>query len=437
MNPLNALIQPQIVIPTLRVLAKRDWSSRLLTRSLAPFNPLDPRRYVDPYSMYEEVRAHGPVFHHKQLDDWIITGFAEGEAALRAEVSVDRSSVLDVVTPYKNIAPPTMELFKSLLLTVDPPRHSRLRGLVSRAFTPRAVAALEPQVVELAAELLDELHVAASNESGGHGVVDATEQFASQLPIYVIGDLLGLPRAQRHRLKELSDVAARFVDPLTGFDPGEMDRAIEEMKAVFDVEIERRRTSPSDDMLSALVEAEEDGDRLSNTELHSMILLLMVAGHETTTGLIGNAIYWMDRYPEARQRLIDEPGLMTNAVEEFLRFDSPVQATDRKVVEDFTIGDQLIRKGRGVTVLLGAANRDPRLFDRPNELLVDREAPRSLSFGHGIHHCIGAALARMETKVALAGLLERYPDYRVHRDGVQWKRSITLRGPAVLPISLS
>ena len=435
MNPLEALIQPQYVIPTLRVLAKRDWSSKLLTRSLAPFNPLDPRRYVDPYAMYEEIRPHGPVYHHGRLDEWIITGNAEGEEALRADVSVDRSAVLDVVSPYKNVSSDTMDLFTSLLLTVDPPRHSRLRGLVSRAFTPRAVAALEPTVVEVASELLDDLPSAL--QAGAQGQqVDITERFGSQLPIYVIGDLLGLPREHRQRLKQLSDVIARFVDPLTGFDPGEMDRAVDELKAVFDVEIERRRKTPSDDMLSALVEAEEDGDRLNNTELHSMILLLMVAGHETTTGLIGNAVYWMDQYRGARQMLIEEPGLMTNAVEEFLRFDSPVQATDRKVVEEVTIGGHLIPKGGSITVLLGAANRDPRLFDRPNELLVDRESPRSLSFGHGIHHCIGAALARMETRVALTALLERYPDYGVDRDGVRWKRSITLRGPSVLPITL-
>jgi cytochrome P450 len=385
--------------------------------------------------MYEEIRPHGPVYHHGRLDEWIITGFAEGEEALRADVSVDRSAVLDVVSPYKNVSSDTMDLFTSLLLTVDPPRHSRLRGLVSRAFTPRAVAALEPTVVEVASELLDDLPSAL--QAGAQGQqVDITERFGSQLPIYVIGDLLGLPREHRQRLKQLSDVIARFVDPLTGFDPGEMDRAVDELKAVFDVEIERRRKTPSDDMLSALVEAEEDGDRLNNTELHSMILLLMVAGHETTTGLIGNAVYWMDQYRGARQMLIEEPGLMTNAVEEFLRFDSPVQATDRKVVEEVTIGGHLIPKGGSITVLLGAANRDPRLFDRPNELLVDRESPRSLSFGHGIHHCIGAALARMETRVALTALLERYPDYGVDRDGVRWKRSITLRGPSVLPITL-
>lgn len=436
MSPIDALIQPQYVIPTLRVLAKRDWSSRMLTRTLAPFNPLDPRRYTDPYSMYEEVRAHGPVYYHRRLDDWIVTGFAEGEAALRADVSVDRTAVMDVVSPYRDVSPSTMELFKSLLLTVDPPRHGRLRGLVSRAFTPRAVAALEPTVVEVAAELLDGLSSAAENGGAG-SQVDATERFASQLPIYVIGDLLGLPREQRNRLKELSDIIAKFIDPLTGFDADEMDRTVVELQSIFDVEIERRRRNPSDDMLSALVEAEEDGDRLSNVELHSMILLLMVAGHETTTGLIGNAIYWMDQHLEARQKLIDEPGLMLNAVEEFLRFDSPVQATDRKVVAEVTIGEHLIPAGASVTVLLGAANRDPRLFDRPNELLVDRASPRSLSFGHGIHHCIGAALARMETKVALTALLERYPDYRVARDGVRWKRSITLRGPTSLPITLA
>ncbi|MEM7326867.1 MAG: cytochrome P450 [Actinomycetota bacterium] len=433
----ETLVKPQYVIPTLRVMARRDWTSRLLTRSLAPFNPLDPRRYTDPYELYEELRASGPLFHHHRLDGWITSGFAESEAVLRADVSVDRNAILDVVSPYKNMDPASLDLFKSLLLTVDPPRHTRLRGLVSRAFTPRAVARMEPRVAEVASELLDALP-ATANRSGARrpNQVDLSAGFASQLPIYVIGELLGLPRDQRARLKELSDIVAHFVDPLTGFDAMEMDLALEELQEIFDVEIERRRRKPSDDILSVLVSAAEDGDRLTNTELHSMILLLMAAGHETTTGLIGNALFWLDRNLDARGQLVDEPDLMANAVEEFLRFDSPVQATDRLALTDIAIDGHRIREGSVITVLLGAANRDPRKFDRPNELLVDREAPRSLSFGHGVHHCVGAALARMEARVGLAALLDRYPDYRVVHDEVRWKRSITLRGPTALPAVL-
>lgn len=436
MSKLDVLTSPQVVFPALRVMAKRDWTSRLLTRSLAPFNPLDPRRYVDPYPMYEEVRAHGPMFYHRRLDGWIFTGFAECEEVLRANVSVDRSQVMDVVSPYKDVASETMDVFRSMLLTVDPPRHGRLRSLVSRAFTPRAVARLEPRINDVTSELLDRLPDLAKGSGGPDHHVDVMEHFASQLPIYVIGELLGLPRDHRNRLKELSDVTARFVDPLTGFDPDEMSRSVSELQSIFDVEIERRRQSPSDDMLSALVEAEEDGDRLSNTELHSMILLLMVAGHETTTGLIGNALYWLDQNREARTLFLESPELAQNAVEEFLRFDSPVQATDRIAVEDFVVNGISITKGSSLTTLLGAANRDPRIFDRPNELLLDRHEPRSLSFGHGIHHCIGAALARLETRVALSSFVARFPDYGVNGDGLRWKRSITLRGPSTLPIKL-
>lgn len=433
----ETLTQPQYVFPVLRLLARQDWTGRVLTRALVPFNPLDPRRYTNPYEVYEELRtAGGPIFHHERLDNWIISGFPEAEAALRAEVSVDRTEVMEVVWPYKRMDPATLDLLTSVLLTVDPPRHTRLRGLVSRAFTPRAMADLEPRVAEVATELLDDLPGAISGRAGRPNQVDLAEGYASQLPIYVIGELLGLPRTERGRLKELSDIVARFVDPLTGFDPLEMDLAVQELQEIFDHEIERRRHRPTEDMLSVLVSAAEDGDRLTNTELHSMILLLMAAGHETTTGLISNALYWLDRKPDARRQLVATPDLMANAVEEFLRFDSPVQATDRIAAADFTIDGHRITRGSVVTILLGAANRDPRLFDRPEQLVVDRPDPRSLSFGHGIHHCVGAALARMEGRVALSALLDRYPSYRVVHDEVHWKRSITLRGPIKLPAVL-
>ncbi|MEM7273694.1 MAG: cytochrome P450 [Actinomycetota bacterium] len=425
-------INPKYVFPVLRQLARRDWSSRLLTRAMAPFNPFDPRRYVDPYPVYDEVRRHGSVYHHRRLDGWIITGFTEAEEALRGPVSVDRRELMEELWPYRDVSSGSMDIFNSLLLTLDPPNHTRLRRLVSRTFTPRAVAGMAPAIAEVADGLLDEM--AAVGRSGRS--VDAMAGFASRLPIYVIGELLGLPREQWPRLKELSDEGAKFVDPITAFQPAEMDAAIAEIVSILDVEIAARRQAPKDDLLSSLVAVEEDGDRLSTVELHSMVILLMVAGHETTTGLLGNSLVHLDRDRRSRDRLATTPELVPNAVEELLRYDSPVQATDRIAVEDMEIGGVPIPAGSGLTILLGAGNRDPQMFERPNELRLDRSDARSLSFGHGIHHCVGAALARLEVEVALPLFLKRFPDHRVVGDELIWKRSITLRGPARLPIEL-
>jgi cytochrome P450 len=262
------------------------------------------------------------------------------------------------------------------------------------------------------------------------------EHYASKLPIFMIGELLGLPSETWPRLKRISDVLAYLVEPMHGFDPTEMENAFVEFTEILETEFEARRREPRDDVLSVLVSAGDDGDRLSNDEMLSMCALLMVAGHETTTGLIGNALLALDENRQAREMLLDEPSLATNAVEEFLRYDSPVQATDRFLTEPLEIDGQTLPAGALVAVLLGAANRDPRLHDEPAELRLDRDDPRPLSFGHGIHLCVGAALARLEAKVAIPAFVERFPDYRVDRTHVVRKTSTTLRGPAVLPVTV-
>lgn len=417
-------------MPALRWVAGNDRAAGLLDRAFAPFNPLSPRRYADPYPLYDELRANGPVFHHRRLGFWFVTGHEECEAVLRAPTSVDRTDVMRTLTPYKHLDDSAIDLVTSMLLMLDPPDHTRIRKLVSRAFTPRAVARLEPEVEKIAHQLLDEVE--------GTARFDAVATYTSQLPIYMIGELLGLPRTEWDRLKRLSDELAKLVDGLSGFDAEVMNAAVAETKQIFRTEFELRRSQPRDDLLSALVAAEEeDGDRLSDDELLSLCVLLMVAGHETTTGLIGNAIVALDRDRHARRRLLAEPGLADSAVEEFLRFDSPVQTTDRILSADLELGGTVIPEGAMVGVFLGAGNRDARRHDAPDELRLDRPDPRPLSFGHGIHHCVGAALARLEAKVAIPAFVERFPDHRVDESGLVWKRSMTLRGPTELPIVTS
>jgi len=412
------------MLPVLRAVARRDRVARLLNRPLAPFNPIDPSRYVDPYPLYENIRARGPVFEHKRLGAWLVTGYEECEQVLRSPSSVDRSHLLEHVAPYKHIDEDILDMVTTMMLMVDPPDHTRLRKLVNRAFTPRAIAQLEPQVEKIAGQLLDELETRSQ--------FDVMNHYASQVPIYMIGQMLGVPSDQWPRLKKLSDTIALFVDPLSGFEALALTTAVREAAAIFTVEFEKRRDQPQDDILSALVAAEEDGDRLSQDELISMCLLLMVAGHETTTGLIGNALVSLDRDRDARAMLLGSASSI-DLVDEFLRHDSPVQNTDRFITTPLTIGNQTIPEGALVTIMLGAANRDPRVYDSPDELRLDRPDPRPLSFGHGIHHCLGAALARIEGEIAIRAFVERFPDYRIA--SLEWKRSLTLRGPEAMVIS--
>ena len=443
MAVIEQVLRPERMIPVIRFLARRDWTSRAMTRALAPFNPLDPRRYTNPYPLYDELRAHGPVYHHTRAATWLVSGHPECEEVLRGSVSVDRSEMMSTLSPYRDMDRQALDMLTSTLLLVDPPDHTRLRALVSRAFTPRRVAGLEPEVFRIAHQLLDD--VEADLARGLANGADVMAPFAVKLPIYMIGRMLGLDEETWPRLKTLSDVVARFVDPLSGFVADDMDRAVGELSDLFETEIERRRTEPRDDLITALVEAEADGDRLDTTELKGMIILLMVAGHETTTGLIGNALLALDAGEDgdveggsagraARRRMIDEPELIDNAVEELIRYDSPVQGTDRYTTDDLRVDGQTIPAGTGVVMLLGAANRDPRVHDRPNELLLDRADPKPMSFGHGAHYCIGAALARLEAKVAIPAFLERFPDYTVDRSQLEWKRSIVLRGPTRLVV---
>lgn len=416
----------QIALPVLRQINRRPRLAPALDRLFSPYNPFSSALNVDPYPAYERLRERGPIFFHRALNNWVVSSFELCEAVFRGPVSVDRGDLFDVVSPWSKLNRSDREAFTASMLLVDPPDHTRLRKLVSRAFTPRTIERIEPRVTEIAEGL-----VAAA---AGRDRVDLFESVFAPLPIYVIGELLGIPESDWPLLKGWSDEFAKVIDPIEAFEPAAMSEAVRGMKAALDGWIELRTAEPGEDLLSMLLEVEDDGTRLSRTELQSMIALLMTAGHETTSGLLGNAVMALDRRPDLRARLADDPSVAAAATEEFLRFDSPVQNTDRMALEDFEVGGKVVRAGQWIFMAVGAANRDPQMFEHPDVLDFDRPNNRAMSFGHGIHHCLGAALARQEARISLPLVCRAFPDHRVDQTGVRWKRSMTLRGPVALPI---
>lgn len=402
----------------------------MLDKVLRPWNPFSPARYRDPYPRYEHLRGEiGQLQYQRSLQGWNVVGYDACEEVLRnPNMSVDRYDLLSDVSPYRKVSERTLDLFMSTMLMQDPPDHTRLRTLVNRAFTPRQMAALEPNIEKIARGLLDKL------QHGQHA--DVVESFCAQLPIHVISNMLGFPSHSWDEFRAISDELVQFIDPISSFDPVAMDKTVGRFTEMLDELVTERERQPQDDMVSRLVEAQEDGDRLNRRELESMVAILMVAGHETTASLLGNSLLALQKHPHARDRLRTEPDIAANAVEELLRYDAPVQLTDRFPTTDVEVAGQTLKKGQLVGIFLGAANRDPERYERPNELILDREDPRPLSFGHGIHHCLGAALARMEARVALPLFLQTFPDYAIDTERIVWKRSLTIRGPQSLPTLL-
>ena len=419
------------IFNVLRAVSASRWGDLILDRALAPFNHFSSQRYTDPYPLYGEVRDLAPVYWHRRARMWIVTGYQETLEILRGPVSVDRSSMVTDLFPYRHMDPSSANLMLSNMLMQDPPAHTRLRRLVNRGFTPRSVRVMEDRITTSAAAVvagIDADRVAGSATD----VVAATRG----LPVRMICDLLGVPDEYREEMIDIADVLSQFADPVTGFDPEEMNRAVAGLSVIVGDLVERRRSDPGEDLITALLAADEEVSALDRDEVISMVALLFVAGQETTSGLIGNAIVAMDRFPDQRQTLLDLRD-DNRPIEELLRYDSPIQATDRTMVEDLELEDgTVLKKGDIVVLCIGGANHDPRRYEHPEQLQLDRDDPRPLSFGHGPHHCLGAALARMQANAVLSAFVAAFPDYAVDRTGVAWKRSTTLRGPTSVPVML-
>ncbi len=393
------------------------------------FNPFLPGFTDDPYPHYQRMRELEPVHSHP-FGFWLVSRYADVTTLLRSGLSVE----------YRNLADgPIAEQAAQLsgggalnisMLDRDPPDHTRLRRLVTKAFTAKSIAALEPKVLALVDEALDRI--------ADGGQVDLIDELAFPLPFTVISEMLGTPPTDHGRLRELSGTLVRSLEVVN--DP-EVIRAIAdadlELTAMMRDIIAWKRDNPADDLLTALIAAEDDGDQLTDEELVAQVLLLYVAGHETTVNLIGNGVIALLDNPDQLALLRQRPDLAANAVEECLRYDSPVQQSRRITTAPYEIGDREIPAGTFVIAALASANRDEAYWGPDaNELRIDRENARThVSFGAGPHHCLGAILARLEGRVAIGRLVDRFPHLALNGD-VVWNGRLNLRGAAQLPITV-
>ena len=396
------------------------------------FNPLSPEFIRDPYPHYQRLRTADPV-HVNVHGAFVASRHAEVSLVLR-DKRFGKDFVDRIIRRY---GPKIMEepIFRSMshwMLQQDPPDHTRLRGLVVKAFTARRVEDMRPRIQEVVEQTIDAVI------AKGH--MDLIEDFAFRLPVTIICDMLGIPEEHREVFYKGSRDGGRILDPvpLTPEEIAQANMSNAMAKMYFEQLFEMRRKNPGDDLTSQLIQAEEAGDKLSNEEMTANIILLFGAGHETTVNLIGNGLLALHRNPDQLALLKANPSLITNAIEEFLRYDSSVQLTGRVALEDIEdLGGKRIPKGETVLCLLGSANRDPAVYpDRPDRLDVTRPNVKPLSFGGGIHFCLGAQLARIEAEVAISTLLRRLPDLRLDDpENPEWRPTFVLRGLKRLPAS--
>ena len=401
------------------MLARERWQSGVV------YNPLSRQTAQDPYPVYAALRERDPVHRSGLMNAWLFTRHADIDTILRDHRRFGSDPRKGNLSRRQRANLPADEEFTMLFL--DPPDHKRLRALVNKAFTPKAVNALEPHIRKLLGALLDEIDDPAG--------FDLMQVVAQPLPVIVIAEMLGVPPEDRAQFKVWSDQRARTLEPsIDARERALAETANQSLNEYFRPIIEERRAAPKDDIVSALAQAEEEGDRLTEREMLNMLRLLLIAGNETTTNLIGNGVLALLRHPDQLQRLREDPSLIPSAVDELLRFDSPVQTDFRRVLEDCEVNGFPLKKRDNIVVLLGAANRDPDVFEEPDRLDVGRGDRSHLSFGRGIHHCIGAPLARLEGRIVLEVLLERFSQISLRGENPRFRNSIVLRGLESLPV---
>ena len=404
------------------------------------YTPADPAVRADPYPQLARLREEDPVHWSPPLKAWVLTRYEDVRRALAAdEMSPNR------LVPFYASLPDTTratlaEAMRYLSLWVvfrDPPGHTRLRRLVNTAFLPGTIAAWRPAIEAIVAELLDDLATTADG-AGGNGTVDLVARFTMPLPARVIMAMLGVPAARLHDIKLWSDDIMAFL-----FSAREItdkyeraQRGAGAMAALFRALIAERRTAPGEDLLSLLIAARDADDALSEDELVATAMLLLFAGHETTTNLLSNGTHALVAHADQKARLLAEPALAGTAVEELLRYDGPSNSMSRVVRVAHEIGGRQLAAGDRVFAMINAANRDGEQFTEPDRLDIARQPNRHLTFGQGIHFCLGAQLARLEARVALPALLVRFPDLAFADAPPQWHDSLVARGMRAFPVRL-
>jgi cytochrome P450 len=363
---------------------------------------------LTPFPWYAAMRASAPVLQDPSTSTWQLFRYADVQRALS-----DYESFSSQLGGH--------DALSQSLISTDPPRHRQLRALVTQAFTPRAVENLAPRVQAITDELLDQV--------ADRGEFDLVRDLAYPLPVIVISELLGVPAEERDKFKDWSD-------KITGNLDGLGQRAQQEMAAYFSAAVEERRPAPHNDLVSALLRAQVEGEHLSLPELLGFCVLLLVAGNETTTNLIGNAILCFDETPGVYDQLRGQPGLLPNAIEEVLRYRSPVQSMFRVVAKRTALGDHHLEPGQSVLAWIGSANRDGDVFPEPDRFDIYRTPNKHIAFGHGIHFCLGAPLARLEARIALETLLRRLPNLRCVGDvSLEPQESFIVYGVKSLPVA--
>ncbi|MBS1955488.1 MAG: cytochrome P450 [Cyanobacteria bacterium SZAS-4] len=385
----------------------------------------------NPYPTFARFRNEAPVFWSEKGKYWIVTKYADIQSILRDlhyEKGLQNANTLN---PIVKMLPPVKEAIKSRstwMLNQNPPDHTRLRSLVNRAFTPTMVNSMRGHIEDIANRLLDDV--------AQKGEMDIVQDFAFPLPVTVIAEMLGVPPEDRHIIKGYSQGLTNGLEP--GFDIGRITRAnkaVQEFEDYLRPLVEERRKNGKNDLISALVSAEEQGDKLSMEELLGNCVLMLVAGHETTVNLIGNSVLALLNNPNQMQMLKDQPELCVTAVNEFLRYESPVQTVKRLAAQELQLHGEKIGVGDTLLLLLGSANRDPEHYQNADQLDITRADNKHLAFGTGIHHCLGSSLAEVEGQIAITTLLKRFPNLKMKSQKVEFKFPFALRGPKELLVT--
>jgi len=388
------------------------------------YDPYSYEMHEDPYPTYARLRAEAPLYRNDDREFWALSRHADVIMAFRDSAHF---SSANGVTLDPSATGPAARATTSFL-AMDPPDHGRMRGLVSRGFTPKRVADLEPRIRVIAQNHLD---AALAQGSGFDFVAD----FAGKLPMDVISELVGVPAADRDEVRRLADLVLHREQGVFDVPPAGVEAALA-LIAYYQEMLADRRRKRTDDLTSALLDAELDGDRLADDEIIAFLFLLVVAGNETTTKLLGNAWYWAWRHPQQRRRALDDPAAVSQWVEETLRYDASTQLLARTATTDIQLHGGRIEAGDRVVLLVGSANRDERVFPNPEQYDLLRDTANLVSFGFGRHFCLGASLARLESTVALAEVRSRVSDYDIDVDRAERVHSINVRGFASLPTTV-
>ncbi len=384
----------------------------------------------DPYPRYEQLRTEDPVHWNDGAQVWILTRYQDVLDAFRDPrlSSTGISAVMQKAGGREGVKD-LERIFLDMMLFSDPPDHTRLRSLANKAFTPRVLERMRSQIQDAVDHLLDDVQE--------RGSMEVVSELAYPLPAMVINEILGVAEGDRETFKKMSNDIATFAGYIREAEEnvGPVIQSMANLKEFLRKTAALRRTEPKDDLLSALVAAEDQGDSFSEDELYSMCAMLIFAGHETTTNLIGNGILALLQYPSELELLQQDSTLLESAVEEVIRYTGPVQAISRIALEDLQIRDKQIAKGERISMNIGSANRDPAQFSDPDRFDIQRNEGRHLGFGFGIHFCLGAALARMEGQAVIGSVVRRFRQLRLEEPGLEWRSHPVLRGLKTLPVT--